>query len=279
MKYRESIHLLLWVALAALAVVIAAVGLPNLSETWAQSPVPTATWTPEPLPPTPTDTPWPPTPTNTPVPPTPTDTPAQPTNTPPPPTNTPTPFPPAPIAGEIRIDPPEAMVPLNEIMNIASKFTTPQTIEFDHVDVVWGDGTTSTCPPDSAECTIDWVYNDPGPDIGTVTGSHAYRDPGIYTLQVTVQDIFGQFDTSTYEFVVVYDPEGGFVTGGGWIDSPPGAYVPDPGLAGKATFAFVSKYKRGATVPTGNTHFQFKAGELGFHSESYDWLVVNRGGS
>ncbi|MGD8792726.1 MAG: PKD domain-containing protein [Anaerolineae bacterium] len=164
-------------------------------------------------------------------------------------------------------------------MNIASKFTTPQTIEFDHVDVVWGDGTTSTCPPDSAECTIDWVYNDPGPDIGTVTGSHAYRDPGIYTLQVTVQDIFGQFDTSTYEFVVVYDPEGGFVTGGGWIDSPPGAYVPDPGLAGKATFAFVSKYKRGATVPTGNTHFQFKAGELGFHSESYDWLVVNRGGS
>jgi hypothetical protein len=27
-------------------------------------------------------------------------------------------------------------------------------------------------------------------------------------------------------------------------------------------------------VPTGNTEFQFKAGDLNFHSDSYDWLVV-----
>jgi hypothetical protein len=164
-------------------------------------------------------------------------------------------------------------------VRIALTFTEPQAIEFDHVLVVWGDGTTSTCPPDSAACTIDWAYNDPGPDIGTVTGSYAYRDPGIYTLQVTVQDVFGQFDTSTYEFAVVYDPAGGFVTGSGWIDSPPGAYVPDPGLTGKATFAFVSRYSKGTTVPTGKAQFQFKAGDFGFHSDSYDWLVVNRGGS
>jgi hypothetical protein len=43
---------------------------------------------------------------------------------------------------------------------------------------------------------------------------------------------------------------------------------------GKATFGFVSKYKKGAEVPTGNTEFQFKAGDLNFHSTSYDWLVV-----
>ena len=43
---------------------------------------------------------------------------------------------------------------------------------------------------------------------------------------------------------------------------------------GKATFGFVSKYKKGADVPTGNTEFQFKAGDLNFHSTSYDWLVV-----
>ena len=74
--------------------------------------------------------------------------------------------------------------------------------------------------------------------------------------------------------VVVYDPEGGFVTGGGWVDSPQGAYVPDPSLTGKATFGFVSKYKKGASVPTGQTEFQFKAGDLNFHSTSYDWPLV-----
>jgi hypothetical protein len=64
------------------------------------------------------------------------------------------------------------------------------------------------------------------------------------------------------------------VTGGGWIDSPVGAYAADPTLTGKASFGFVSKYKRGATIPTGQTEFRFRAGDLDFHSSSYDWLVV-----
>jgi hypothetical protein len=72
----------------------------------------------------------------------------------------------------------------------------------------------------------------------------------------------------------VYDPSAGFVTGGGWIDSPAGAYVPDLNAEGKASFGFVSKYKKGQTTPTGNTEFQFKAGNLNFHSDSYDWLVI-----
>jgi hypothetical protein len=79
--------------------------------------------------------------------------------------------------------------------------------------------------------------------------------------------------------VVVYDPAGGFVTGGGWIWSPAGAYIADPTLEGKATFGFVSKYVRGANVPTGNTEFQFKTGNLNFKSTSYQWLVVNQNGS
>ena len=43
---------------------------------------------------------------------------------------------------------------------------------------------------------------------------------------------------------------------------------------GKANFGFVSKYKTGATVPTGNTEFQFKSSNLNFRSQVYDWLVV-----
>ena len=64
------------------------------------------------------------------------------------------------------------------------------------------------------------------------------------------------------------------MTGGGWIDSPAGAYAPNPSLAGKAKFGFVSKYKKGADIPTGTTEFQFRAGDLNFHSSSYQWLVV-----
>ena len=43
---------------------------------------------------------------------------------------------------------------------------------------------------------------------------------------------------------------------------------------GRASFGFVAKYKKGASVPDGQTEFVFKAGDLNFHSSSYDWLVV-----
>jgi hypothetical protein len=79
-------------------------------------------------------------------------------------------------------------------------------------------------------------------------------------------------------FLAVYDPTAGFVTGGGWINSPAGAYQADLSLTGKATFGFVSKYQKGASVPVGNTEFQFHAGSLNFSSTSYDWLVVSQNG-
>ncbi|MBW7991409.1 MAG: SUMF1/EgtB/PvdO family nonheme iron enzyme [Planctomycetes bacterium] len=114
---------------------------------------------------------------------------------------------------------------------------------------------------------------------GTLNG---YSDPvypgdvpgaGVYTLVVYAKDKAGNEAQETV-FFVVYDPSGGFVTGGGWIDSPSGAYMPDPSLSGKANFGFISKYKKGATTPTGQTEFVFQTGDLNFHSSSYDWLVV-----
>jgi hypothetical protein len=84
----------------------------------------------------------------------------------------------------------------------------------------------------------------------------------------------GELSVETYRYIVVFDPNGGFVTGGGWINSPLGAYKPDPSIVGKANFGFVSKYKKGSSVPTGNTEFQFKAGDLNFNSYVYDWLVI-----
>src|SRR4030095_14397917 len=81
--------------------------------------------------------------------------------------------------------------------------------------------------------------------------------------------------TATYQFIVVYDPNGGFVTGGGWLTSWPGSYALDPSLTGRANFGFVSKYQRGNQIPTGETEFQFQLAGLNFHSTVYEWLVIS----
>ena len=110
----------------------------------------------------------------------------------------------------------------------------------------------------------------------TCTGpDHTYTTPGVYTVSVTVTDKNGGSGSATHAgFIVIYDPGDGFVTGGGWINSPEGAYIADPNLTGKANFGFVSKYKKGADTPTGNTEFNFRMADLNFRSTSYDWLVI-----
>ena len=132
---------------------------------------------------------------------------------------------------------------------------------------------------DTHDCSIDYG-DDSDVEINqaeglTCTGTHAYAAAGIYTVSVTVTDAAGESDTETAtDFVVVYDPSAGFVTGGGWIDSPEGAYVPEPTLTGRASFGFVAKYKKGRSTPDGNTQFQFNAAGLSFYSTAYDWLVI-----
>jgi uncharacterized repeat protein (TIGR02543 family) len=125
------------------------------------------------------------------------------------------------------------------------------------------DGSITMLPP--VQCNEDGVASvqvELGADVYSVEASileNGYAAPAI--------------DNS---IVVVYDPTGGSVTGGGWIDSPEGSYMADLTATGKANFGFVSKYQKGAVVPSGNTEFQFKLGNLNFHSDSYEWLVVNK---
>jgi len=131
--------------------------------------------------------------------------------------------------------------------------------------------------PDGDGLTYRWDFGDGGIGSGA-TPSHRFDVAGMYDVCLTVNDGTADSDEAC-TIAVVYDPGAGFVTGGGWIESPEGAYVPDPELTGKASFGFVAKYKKGATVPDGNTEFQFKTGGLNFHSSAYDWLVVNQGGA
>jgi hypothetical protein len=113
-----------------------------------------------------------------------------------------------------------------------------------------------------------------GSGSGTVSDDFSFTGAGVYTATLTVTDDDGGVTTSDSSTFVVYDPSAGFVTGGGSITSPEGADRDNLTESGKANFGFVSKYKKGATVPTGQTEFQFKAGDLNFHSSSYEWLVV-----
>jgi PKD repeat protein len=129
-------------------------------------------------------------------------------------------------------------------------------------------------------CTFD--YGDgSGAVAGVVNGTtcagpdHTYENPGVYSVLVTVTDKDdGTGSATATSYIVLYDPAAGFVTGGGWIDSPAGAFPADPDLVGRAHFGFVSRYQRGQTVPDGRTGFRFQAGDLRFQSTSYDWLVV-----
>lgn len=102
-----------------------------------------------------------------------------------------------------------------------------------------------------------------------------YAEPGIYRVRVTITDDEGGAGAVVSDPIVAYDPDAGFVTGGGWFDSPPGAYPADPTLAGRAHFAFVSRYKKGVPAPGGNTEFTLKSAGTRFRSTSYDWLVVS----
>jgi len=126
----------------------------------------------------------------------------------------------------------------------------------------WGDGTASSGIVSETNGS------------GSVTGEHQYTTSGTFTITLTVTDNDEESGNSDFRYVVIYNPEGGFVTGGGWIDSPVGADIANPDETGKANFGFVSKYKKGASEPTGQTEFYFDAGNLNFHSTSYEWLVV-----
>jgi hypothetical protein len=140
-------------------------------------------------------------------------------------------------------------------------------------------GTVSFSATDSGSGveTLAATYTLNGATPVEITSGTPLTVPGVYYLTVTATDRAGNFATTTIMFVV-YDPNGGFVTGGGWINSPAGSCKLNDGcltLSGKATFGFVSKYQKGAKVPTGNTEFQFQAGNLNFKASSYEWLVVS----
>ncbi len=161
---------------------------------------------------------------------------------------------------------PGAPVAVATPLGVTATFTDANSLDSHTATMQWGDATTSSALVSESNGS------------GTTSGTHSYLTPGVYTVGAMVSDgslsdtRFSALDVPAY--IVVYDPSAGFVTGGGWINSPAGAYAPNPSLAGKATFGFVAKYQKGANTPSGDTQFQFTTASFTFKSLSYDWLVV-----
>lgn len=150
---------------------------------------------------------------------------------------------------------------LGNPISFSGVFTDPGTLD-GHVALInWGDGKTTT---------VDLPAG-----IYQLSKSHIYGNVGVYTIMLTVTDDDGGFDTKSIDsYIVIYNPNCGFITGGGWLISPPGSYPANPTLSGRVNFGFVSKYLKGQVVPEGNTEFQFQQANINFHSEVYEWLII-----
>ena len=134
--------------------------------------------------------------------------------------------------------------------------------------------------------TIDWGDGSPAyvidmssESVSMLSAEHYYTTQDAFQISVVVdyEDQFTQI--SNLDFIVVSDTSAGFVSGGGWFNSPPGAYTPgdssDEDVIDEVHFSFVSKYQKGQLVPGGSTNIRFAAGDLEFKSKSYDWMVIS----
>ena len=149
-------------------------------------------------------------------------------------------------------------------MSASANFTDKGVLDTHTAIWDWGDRSTSTG-------IVTESYGS-----GSVAGSHSYTTAGLYTIKLTVTDKDGASGQSTFQTLIVYNPQGGFVTGGGWFNSPLGAYHDKPTKKGPAVTIFVVKYLKNASVPSGSLDFIFAAGTLQFRATNFDWLIVDQ---
>jgi DNA/RNA endonuclease G (NUC1) len=137
---------------------------------------------------------------------------------------------------------PAAPITVGATATVALTFTDAGSADTHTISVSWGDGAT------------------------TADLTHAYTAAGLYTVSVTVRDDDGGTDSRTAaSFVVVYDPNAGFVTGSGWFGSS----------SDKEQFHVVARYKDGVIASDASVSLD-RTG-LTFTSATVEWLVLQPG--
>jgi hypothetical protein len=94
-------------------------------------------------------------------------------------------------------------------------------------------------------------------------------EPAIYKIDMTLDcsEVVG------VAILVVYNPEGGFATGGGWIMPEDDLLNTHPNV--RANFGFNAKYKQDS--PTGHIEFRYSDGYIDLKSSSIEQLVITGG--
>jgi hypothetical protein len=152
----------------------------------------------------------------------------------------------APSVSAINVS--SSLVQVGTQITATANFTDPGVLDTHEATWNWGDG------------------NTPGTiNNGTVSDTHTYTQAGVYEITLTVEDNDGGSGSSTFQYLVVYDPSAGFLTGAGRFDSP------NP--SGNVIFGVSAKYT-GTGTPTGEARINFQAGDITLDSTSYQWLVV-----
>jgi hypothetical protein len=93
-------------------------------------------------------------------------------------------------------------------------------------------------------------------------------EPAIYMIEVTL----GCSDFTASAILVVYNPDGGFATGGGWFVPEADGLNTHPSV--RANFGFNAKYNKGD--PTGHLEFRY-SGYIDLKSSSVEQLVITGG--
>ena len=185
---------------------------------------------------------------------------------------------PTPIGGDtaeiVSIAP--QIIKVNVPTEVTLTYIDPGEAEAHLVNILWGDGTRS---PVSGDLLV--LPN--GFEQRTATFTHTFTTVEVFrlTAEVLTASSIPTFDEQDF-LISVYDPDAGFITGGGTFDSPLDAFdfTEFPGgvltpLSAEPNFGFNAKYEAGATTPKGNTNFVYDDGvNFNMHLKSISYTVL-----